>query len=373
LTNENTFISLFAGIGGLDYGFLLKGWKPLYVNEFHTNTALSYEGIHNHVVDTTDIRDVIIDELPDSKVIIGGPPCQSFSLVGKRLEDDPRGDLVHRFVEIVLRKKPEAFIMENVPGILSSKIDGRKLIEIIEDKFEKAGYYVSRTKPIATDYGVPQLRKRVVLLGSLKSKPELISSNDFFKAMEWDKGAYSISSKAAIGDLGDAVCKGELAKYSRIKPSLFATFMRKKNDKTITLHELPRMSDTDKAYVKNIPPGGNYMNIPDDIATPRVLYFKKTGGRTTTYGRLHPDKPSYTINTAFRRPNVGSNFHYGYDRLITPREAMRFQSIPDNWNLIFGAQDERNTMIGNAVPPLLGLALQMSIEKSLDINNSTLK
>lgn len=144
--------------------------------------------------------------------------------------------------------------------------------------------------------------------------------------------------------------------------------MRSDNKKTVSLHELPRMSDRDKAYVSNIPPGGNYTDIPDEIATPRVLYFKETGGRTTTYGRLHPDKPSYTINTAFRRPNVGCNFHYHHERLITPREAMRFQSIPDHWDLIFSAQDERNTMIGNAVPPLLGMALQLAIEANLDLS-----
>lgn len=129
LTNSKTFVSLFAGIGGLDYGFLSKGWKSVYVNEFHKNTALSYEGIHHYKVDTTDIRSVSIEDIPDATVIIGGPPCQSFSLVGKRIEDDPRGDLVGRFVDIVLQKKPEAFIMENVPGILSSKVNGRRLIE----------------------------------------------------------------------------------------------------------------------------------------------------------------------------------------------------------------------------------------------------
>ena len=81
--------------------------------------------------------------------------------------------------------------------------------------------------------------------------------------------------------------------------------------------------------VNHIPPGGNYKDVPDEFATGRITKYKESGGRTTTYGRLHPDEPAYTINTYFRRPNVGCNFHYADLRLITPREAMRFQSIPD--------------------------------------------
>ena len=109
------------------------------------------------------------------------------------------------------------------------------------------------------------------------------------------------------------------------------------------------------------------MDVPDEIATGRIKKFKETGGRTTTYGRLHPDKPSYTINTYFRRPNVGSNFHYAQPRLITPREAMRFQSFPDHFEIQQGgAQDQRNALIGNAVPPLLARAIAWSVKRVLN-------
>lgn len=107
------------------------------------------------------------------------------------------------------------------------------------------------------------------------------------------------------------------------------------------------------------------MDIPDEIAPGRVLKYKESGGRTTTYGRLHPDKPSYTINTYFRRPNVGSNFHYSEPRLITPREAMRFQSIPDHFEVSYSSQDGRNALIGNAVPPLMARAIAWQLRKAL--------
>ena len=127
---------------------------------------------------------------------------------------------------------------------------------------------------------------------------------------------------------------------------------------------MPRMSERDQAYVEHIPPGGNYRDIPDEISTPRVMYFKRTGENYDIW-QIAPDLPSYTINTAFRRPNVGCNFHYSENRLITPREAMRFQSMPDNWDLHYSAQDERNAMIGNAVPPLLSRAISLAIEDVL--------
>jgi len=111
------------------------------------------------------------------------------------------------------------------------------------------------------------------------------------------------------------------------------------------------------------------MDVPDEHATQRILNFKKSGGRTTTYGRLHPNKPAYTINTYFRRPNVGANFHPVEERLISIREAMRLQSLPDRFDIPrIGAQDDRNALVGNAVPPFLALAVAKELLRSIGIN-----
>jgi DNA (cytosine-5)-methyltransferase 1 len=172
-----------------------------------------------------------------------------------------------------------------------------------------------------------------------------------------DVSSYDNGAAAALEDLGPAVQKGLRAGY-RIPPkSDFAVIMRQRGGDTVTLHEIPRMSEKDKELIKYIPPGGNYLDVPDHAATVRIRNFKRTGGRTTTYGRLHPSRPSYTINTQFRRPNVGSNFHYAEPRLITAREALRLQSFPDYVDIQGCANEQRNTLIGNAVPPLLAQAL----------------
>ena len=122
------------------------------------------------------------------------------------------------------------------------------------------------------------------------------------------------------------------------------------------------MSPKDIQYINYIKPGGNYMDIPNFIASKRVKRIKKTGGRTTTYGRLHPEKLSATINTYFNRPNVGTNYHYNQKRLITPREALRIQSFPDNFLPEYRSIRSLCRQIGNAVPPLFSIFLAITIK-----------
>lgn len=365
-TSPLTAVSLFCGLGGLDLGFLWEGFDIVWANDISPHATATHRINFGVEAVCGDITNIHVGDIPDSDVIIGGPPCQSFSLLGQRQKDDPRGRLVFRFLEIVEAKRPAAFVMENVPGMAASKIEGRRLPDILQDAFTKIGYHVTRLNLIATDYLVPQLRKRLLLVGSLNAKPARIDGAEFARERyEVDLSTFDISSRAAIGDLGPCTRKGERAIYRDGEPSQYARLMRQANLTDVSLHERPRMSKTDELLVSHIPPGGNYMDIPDEIAPGRVLKFKEAGGRTTTYGRLHPDKPSYTINTYFRRPNVGCNFHYSEPRLITPREAMRFQSIPDHFELSYGSQDQRNALIGNAVPPLMARAIAWGIKRQL--------
>lgn len=364
-------ISLFCGLGGLDLGFLWEGFEIVWANDISPHAAATHRLNFGVEAVCGDIAEIPLAEIPDADVIIGGPPCQSFSLLGQRQKDDPRGKLVFRFLEIVEAKRPSAFVMENVPGMAASQIEGRRLPDVLQESFSELGYQVTRLNLIATDYLVPQLRKRLLLVGCLNTRPVPIDGSLFARGCYGvDSKSFDISAKAAIGDLGPCTRKGERARYSDDEPSEYARLMRCANLPDVSLHERPRMSKTDELLVSHIPPGGNYMDIPDEIAPGRVLKFKEAGGRTTTYGRLHPDKPSYTINTYFRRPNVGCNFHYSEPRLITPREAMRFQSIPDHFELSYGSQDQRNALIGNAVPPLMARAVAWGLRGQLEDLNA---
>lgn len=372
ISKNYTVASLFCGIGGLDLGFEFAGFKVVWANDIAKAAIDSYPLNFGRSALPGDINELPVSKIPDTDIIIGGPPCQSFSLVGKRGSDDPRARLVYRFVEIVRAKMPRAFVMENVPGMSASKVNGQRLPDILTQEFMSLGYTVTAMKLDASNYLVPQKRRRIFLVGTLDSTFVMPTPKEFAETCYGiDISTYDLGAAAAIGDLGEPVPKGQFANYRDTPPSAFAQIMRKKKMDMFSLHENPRMSETDKRLLSFIPPGGNYMNVPDEHATGRILNFKKTGGRTTTYGRLHPERPSYTINTYFRRPNVGANFHYEQLRLITAREAMRFQSIPDNFTTLHSSQDARNTLIGNAVPPLLAHAVALGLQRALQQKSFT--
>jgi DNA (cytosine-5)-methyltransferase 1 len=358
-------LSLFSGLGGLDLGFIDEGFELVQACDCEPGAVASHTRYFGDQTVSLDLATHDPSELADADILIGGPPCQSFSLVGQRRPDDPRGELVFAFLAAVAAKLPTVVVMENVPGIEASRLRDGRLVAAIVGGLEALGYHVTACKLLASDYLVPQRRRRLFLLamrgGTIEPPDPLAYGRSRFGV---DPQCFDISARAAIGDLGKPVNKGERAAYRNSAPSPYASLMRRAKG-SVSLHEAPRMSDTDKRLVAVIPPGGNYADVPDDLATPRILRFKKTGGRTTTYGRLHPRKPAYTINTYFRRPNVGCHFHYEQERLITAREAMRFQALPDDMELIYSRVDQRNALIGNAVPPLLARAIAMSVGEAL--------
>lgn len=361
-------VSLFSGCGGLDLGFKNAGFELIWANEIDNDSAKTYKKfIHKNII----IGDILenISLVPKSDIVIGGPPCQSFSLLGKRLNDDPRVKLVFTFLEIITKLKPKVFLMENVPGICSSIYNNMRLHEHLINEFSKLGYIVDILKLNAVDFYVPQRRKRIFLLGSrrLNKKFKLISSEEYSrKILGFKNQKKPVSCIDALGDLPSlSNQKDVLLEYKSSILSEYAKKMREKSNGKVSLHFVPIMSERDKLFVHYIAPGGNYKDIPDEISTRRIMTFKKTGGRTTTYGRLHPDKPAYTINTYFNRPNVGANYHYSEERLIAPREGLRLQSFPDYFTPVFSSQRSLYRQIGNAVPPLLAQVLAESIKQML--------
>jgi DNA (cytosine-5)-methyltransferase 1 len=361
-------ISLFSGCGGLDLGFSAAGFDIIWANEIMHDAAQTYQNNCGHSPVVDDIWN-IIESVPQAEIVIGGPPCQAFSLVGKRLENDPRAKLVFAYKQIIERIKPKAFVMENVPGLLASRIDGKSLVDYLAGEYARSGYSITINHLLASDYCVPQRRKRVVMIGTLGARTNftMITPAAFQKIMGLEKQILPVSAKDALSDLPPVLPKGNYnaQQYTSRPLSPYAKLMRRNNRQEVTFQTMPTMSKLDLEFVKHIPPGGNYMSIPDSIATKRIKKFKQTGGRTTTYGRLHPDYPAYTITTYFNRPNVGANYHYEFERLITVREALRLQSFPDDFVPFFSNQRNLHIQIGNAVPPLLARAIAESLKESL--------
>jgi DNA (cytosine-5)-methyltransferase 1 len=351
--NRVKVIGLFSGCGGLDLGFKQAGYDLIWANDILKDACDTYRlNIGDHIVNE-DITKIDLESIPNADIIIGGPPCQGFSGIGKRDPNDNRSALVYSYLDVVNKVQPKIFLFENVTGIKSSKaVDGSKVIDNLKKAFEDIGYHINIYTLNAADYGVPQRRKRVFIIGNkigvdISAPPQTHFENKEGKR-KW------ISSFEAISDLDSPSENGE-TRYKYYPKNDYQKLMRKNADKT-TLHIIPYSSPTDKEIISHVKPGGNYMDIPDSVSTKRIMYFKSTGGRTTTYGRLDPAMPNYTINTHFNRPNIGCNIHYEEDRMITIREGLRFQSFPDDFQLISKTQRNYYVQVGNAVPPLLSKA-----------------
>lgn len=342
-------VSLFSGCGGLDLGFKQSGYEIIWSNDILKDACETYRfNIGNHI-HCGNISVIDKNIIPKADIVIGGPPCQSFSLVGKRDPKDLRSNLVWSYLEVLEIVKPKLFILENVTGLLSAKnSDGSKVLDHLLKAFNDIGFTTSVFKLNAADYGVPQRRVRVFIVGNRKSK-------DISEPAKTHSEETWVSAFEALSDLSDTTENG-IGKYIKKPKGEFQELMRIGQSGKFNLHFTPYASKKDQELIEHIPPGGNYMDVPDEISTKRILSFKKTGGRTTTYGRLSKDNPSYTLNTHFNRLNVGCNIHYEKKRLISLREGLRIQSFSDSFEVLSSNKRNYYVQIGNAVPPLLAKA-----------------
>lgn len=363
-----TVVSLFSGGGGLDLGFKNRGFDIIWAIDNDKDAVSSYqENLGKHIIQE-DITRVSEEDIPEADVVIGGPPCQSFSLVGKRRMDDDRGKLVWQYMRIINKIKPKMFVFENVIGLKSAKTsEGTLVINDLITAFNELGYKVKWEVLNAADYGVPQRRKRIFLVGTREGvnfEFPIPTHNE-----QGNNGKEKwVSVEEALEDLPSPNETGE-TEYDTKALNDYQRKMRKNNSSNyITDHITPTLSDLDKLIISYIPVGGNYMNVPDSVPSKRIKKFKETGGRTTCYGRLRPEMPSYTINTHFNRPNVGCNIHYKEKRLITIREALRLQSFPDDYRIKSSTKRGKHTVVGNAVPPILSEAIAIKVLESLSSN-----
>lgn len=365
---EIDVVSLFSGGGGLDLGFKNEGYNLIWAIDNNKNAVATYKkNIHDRVI-CGDINAIDLDDIPKADVIIGGPPCQSFSLAGNRNVEDARGQLVWRYLEIIEHVQPKAFVFENVTGLLSAKNSNKEYIfELLKKAFQDRGYTINARVMNAVEYGVPQKRKRVIIVGLRNGVtfefPAPTHGNE--------KGLIPpVSVEEALGDLPKAT-NDENARvcYTDSPKTDYQRKMRKNAGDDVSEHFVSKLSELDKYIIKHVKPGGNYMDIPADVKSDRIRRLQRDGGHTTCYGRLRPDCPSYTINTYFNRPNVGCNIHYSEQRLISVREALRLQSFPDDYEIVSTSKQGRNLIVGNAVPPILAGVIAKQLKQYLEGEN----
>ena len=340
-TNKYYVLDLFCGCGGLSLGFEQAGFEILLGIDNWNQALNTFQSNHKNseilCADLSKIKPQKIDKKID--VIVGGPPCQGFSISGKRNPKDPRNKLYQSFVSFVEYFKPSAFIMENVPNLVSMN-KGRVKDQIIKE-FEELGYKVVYKILLASDFGVPQNRRRVIFVG-LKNGKEFI----------FPKGKFNnnkITSYEAISDLPENEVEDSFL-YPCSPKSEYQEKIRK-NSTQIFNHETTKHTEKTIDIISFVPDGGNYKNLPKHLQNTRKVNIAWT--------RLNSKKPSFTIDTGHRH-----HFHYLYNRIPTVREAARIQSFPDDF-IFLGSKTAQEKQVGNAVPPMLGYAIGKTLKNYL--------
>lgn len=362
-------IDLFCGAGGLTLGFsdrMGHCFKPVWANDFNQYAANTYNANFGPYCTVGDIVDILNDPqtvIPKADIVIGGPPCQGFSLLNKKRESDARKQLWKPYMEIVERSEASVFVMENVPQLLGSEEHG----EILE-MAHAMGFKTAWAKLCAADYGVPQTRWRAFIVGCKFADPALVfppkkthynPKNDYINALSEELDGYIMNPspwntvKSAVFDL----------------PAPVGTEIRKVPE-PLDLHFGRTPTDRSLRRYKAIPKEG--MNRFDlqkrafDL-TPDC-WIRKTSGGTDLFGRLWWDRPAFTIRTEFFKPEKGRYLHPKQHRPITHREAARLQSFPDNFRFL-GSKIEVAKQIGNAVPPMLAARVADCVFALFELKN----
>lgn len=352
--NHFRILDLFCGAGGLSCGLdQVSGFSTEVALDFEPKAIFTFKKNFPKTscicgdITNSDIKEKVVKESLARKVnmIVGGPPCQGFSLKGKNLGlDDPRNFLFLEYVDLVSRIHPEIFVIENVKNLISS--ENGYFIKQIYQKFEGLGYTLNHGILCATDFGVPQHRERTIIIGTLNSKGISLPKANVKKVT---------TVRDAISDLaylnsGEGKDESE---YLNAPESDYQRKMRKNSEKLYN-HIATNHSKVALQKLSLIPPEGDKTSMPESLYGNQLF--------ATTWSRLIWDKPSPTIDTRFDTPSNGRNSHPFLNRSITPREAARIQSFPDTFRF-YGNKTAICKQIGNAVPPLMAKALALHIKK----------
>lgn len=371
-----TAISLFAGAGGCSLGFRQAGYDLRFATDIDGDAVASYRrNFSGTACKVSDIRELSADSILEQidldagelDILLGGPPCQGFSSAGMKSGDDPRNSLLGHYVRLLEGIRPKWFVMENVEGLLTNA-GGRPVHDTVA-AFLAAGYSINLEKVYAQGHGVPQRRKRVLIVGNRLGHdfvfPPPVTS---FSGSIFRKG--EITFESAVGDLPSATqdLDRPLAYVQRPQNELQARL--RGAARTVTDHCASPLSEIQLERVRGLRPGQTMKDLPEYLqhdsfqrrAFRRVMDgtpVEKRGGAPSGLKRLFADEPSLTITSAATREFV----HPREDRLLTLRECARLQTFPDEF-VFAGSAASRIQQIGNAIPPLLARTIAEHIARN---------
>lgn len=355
-------IDLFAGVGGLSYGFSqLHQFNIIAANEIEKDISEAYKLNHPNVkmlnCDINSLTEELLNETLQGEkvdVVVGGPPCQSYSTLGKRQLDE-RANLFMQYKRVLKILQPKAFVFENVVGILS--MDKGNLFKQIQSEFEELGYSLQHKVLDAVNYGVPQHRERVILVG-------FKGNNDFvYPAPTHGKGFKPyVTLEDAIGDLPVLKSGESKTNYASGATNEFLQFVRKNASNNVDEHSAPKNGAHLVKIMKALKDGQSKDDLPEEI--------RPKSGYGNTYAKLWWKKPSTTITRNFACPSSSRCIHPRDSRAMSIREGARLQSFPDDYKF-YGADGMKRLEIGNAVPPLLSMAIAKQMLEALKKKDAT--
>jgi len=385
---RGTTLDLFCGAGGITEGFRQAGFQCLYANDIsywaietfranHPTTLADNRPIEE--VDAAALRNELRLQKGELDVLVGGPPCQGFSInAPERFLDDPRNSLFRHYIRFIDEFQPRSLLFENVPGMLS--LGDGVIFERILQALEEQGYHLSVKIMFAAHYGIPQERWRTIILGSRgASAPNHPYPTHYATARANFKGGKTmtfpmlpleqpilkpfVTLGEAIGDLPRLAMGegGEIVSYD--KPALSEYARRMRSAETVTYNHFANVfGPRNVERMKHVKPGGSWRDIPFDLL-PKGMQKARKSDHTKRYGRLRNDGLAGTVLTKCD-PHWGAVFLPDQDRALTVREAARIQSFPDSYKFL-GPRVAQYEQVGNAVPVLMAKAIGAEIKKHL--------
>jgi DNA (cytosine-5)-methyltransferase 1 len=380
---------IFCGAGGLSAGFRSAGYEPVFALDKDEDSCRTYEcnfGLApEHALITDFVPSDLARKLQGVDVIVGGPSCQTFSTQGRRFTwADPTDDrtlLWRHMLSLVDEVRPRVFLLENVPGLshkgLAYEKDGQAQGEIVTH-FRALGYKLRAAILLAADYGVPQLRRRLFVVGVQEELTFEFPSvthlggwrRDTLDRWEEERIRRGLLRHLSLGEaIGDLPLlqsgRQSPSSYARAPESGYEKLMRAAWKGLLRDHEARELGENHLALVRHVPPGGTWRDIPPHLLPERFQGGMRRTDGTNLLGRLEPGRPAYTITTQFNNVTAGCFTHPHEDRALSVREGARLQGFSDSFEFK-GTLSSRCRQIGNAVPPILAQHLACALALALD-------
>ena len=385
-----TAVDLFSGAGGITLGLRNAGFDVRLCADMNEACEATH---HRNFPDIPfirgDMHEVAGAEVLEASglrpgeldLLIGGPPCQGFSIMGRRELWDPRNGLFREFIRIAAELRPKVMVIENVTGLAT--LEGGAVLRELSNAFRSAGYIPDCAELLAAQYGVPQMRWRMFFVGWRGDQErsggfpipshgragigELVPN----RTVGPEDSAGFVTIRDAIGDLPPVEPGGVTIAYDQRPKSLYQKAMRINAPKKLENHYAARLSPQNIERIRFLKPGDDWRALPHELL-PAGMQRALRKDHTRRYRRMIWEGVARSIITRFRDPKSGEYIHPDQHRTISIREAARIQSFPD-WFVFEKGYSEQYEQVGNAVPPLLARAVGLELRAMLDAQRGELR